>query len=117
MVNKDGKTVAPVKEAFQAAAANADWASAPGMGVILTDEPGAASWPITNPTFILMHKKATDAVAAKEALKFFDWAYTNGDKMAEELDYVPLPDSVVTEVKKNWVEITGNDNKPLFAQK
>ena len=95
MINKDGKTVAPVKEAFQAAAANADWASAPGMGVILTDEPGEASWPITNPTFILMHKKATDAVAAKEALKFFDWAYANGDKMAEELDYVPLPDNVV----------------------
>jgi phosphate transport system substrate-binding protein len=117
MINKDGKTVAPVKEAFQAAAANADWASAPGMGVILTDEPGAASWPITNPTFILMHKKTTDAVAAKEALKFFDWAYTNGDKMAEELDYVPLPDNVVAEVKKSWVEITGNDNKPLFAQK
>ena len=116
MINKDGKTVSPVKEAFQAAAANADWASAPGMGVILTDEPGEASWPITNPTFILMHKKATDAVAAKEALKFFDWAYANGDTMAEELDYVPLPDNVVAMVKKSWAEITGDDNKPLFAQ-
>jgi phosphate transport system substrate-binding protein len=117
MINKDGKAVAPVKEAFQAAAANADWASAPGMGVILTDEPGEASWPITNPTFILMHKKASDSAAAKEALKFFDWAYSNGDEIAEQLDYVPLPDSVVALVKKSWAEITGDDNKPLFAQK
>src|SRR5262249_33992210 len=77
MINKDGKTVAPVISAFQAAAANADWSSAPGMGVILTDQAGAESWPITNPTFILMHKKAKDAAAAKEALKFFEWAYAN----------------------------------------
>jgi phosphate transport system substrate-binding protein len=115
LINKDGKAVSPVKEAFQAAAANADWTSAPGMGIILTDEPGAASWPITNPTFILMHKKAADVAAAKEALKFFDWAYANGDKMAEDLDYVPLPDSVVALIKKSWAEIVGDDNKPLFA--
>ena len=116
MINKDGKTVAPVKEAFQAAAANADWASAPGMGVILTDEPGAASWPITNPTFILMHKKATDAVAAKEALKFFDWAYTNGDKMAEELDFIPMPASVVTLIEKSWTDIKDASGKAVFAK-
>jgi phosphate transport system substrate-binding protein len=115
LINKDGKAVSPVKEAFQAAAAGADWTSTPGMGVILTDEPGAASWPITNPTFILMHKKTADVASAKEALKFFDWAYANGDKMAEELDYVPLPDSVVALVKKSWVDIVGDDNKPLFA--
>jgi len=115
LINKDGKTVAPVKEAFQAAAANADWASAPGMGVILTDEPGADSWPITNPTFILIHKQPKDVAAAKEALKFFDWAYTNGAKMAEELDYVPLPGSVIAQIKKNWAEIVGEDKKPVFA--
>ncbi len=115
LINKDGKAVEPVVSAFQAAAANADWSSAPGMGVVLTDEPGAASWPITNPTFILMHKKAKDAAAAKEALKFFDWAYANGDKAAEELDYVPLPDNVVAMIKKSWAEIVGDDNKPVLS--
>ena len=115
LINKDGKTVAPVKEAFQAAAAGADWASAPGLGVILTDQAGAESWPITNPTFILIHKKPTDVAAVKDALKFFDWAYANGDKLAEDLDYVPLPDSVVALVKKSWADIVGSDNKPVFA--
>jgi phosphate transport system substrate-binding protein len=115
LINKDGKAVEPVSSAFQAAAASADWNSAPGMGVVLTDEPGAASWPITNPTFILMHKKAADTAAAKEALKFFEWAYANGGKMAEALDYVPLPDNVVAQIKKSWTEIVGEDNKPIFA--
>ncbi|WP_415071883.1 phosphate ABC transporter substrate-binding protein PstS [Hyphomicrobium sp.] len=115
MINHDGKTVAPVISAFQAAAASADWAAAPGMGVILTDQAGAESWPITNPTFILIHKKPTDAAAVKEALKFFDWAYANGDKAAEELDYVPLPDSVVAMVKKAWAEIVDGENKPILS--
>jgi phosphate transport system substrate-binding protein len=115
MINKDGKTVAPVISAFQAAAAGADWSSAPGMGVVLTDEPGAESWPITNPTFILIHKKPKDVAAVKDALKFFDWAYANGDKAAEELDYVPLPDSVVAQIKKSWADIVGDDNKPVYS--
>jgi phosphate transport system substrate-binding protein len=115
MINKDGKTVAPVMAAFQAAAASADWASAPGMGVILTDQAGAETWPITNPTFILVHKKPKDVAAVKDALKFFDWAYANGDKAAEELDYVPLPDSVVALVKKSWADIVGDDNKPVYS--
>ncbi len=115
LINKDGKAVEPVVTAFQAAAASADWASAPGMGVVLTDEPGAESWPITNPTFILMHKKSKDAAAAKEALKFFEWAYANGDKAAEELDYVPLPDNVVAMIKKSWADIVGDDNKPVLS--
>jgi phosphate transport system substrate-binding protein len=85
------------------------------MGVILTDEPGADSWPITNPTFILIHKKAKDVAAVKEALKFFDWAYTNGGNAAEALDYVPLPESVVAQIKKSWVDIIGDDNKPVFV--
>jgi phosphate transport system substrate-binding protein len=101
--------------AFQAAAANADWASAPGMGVVLTDQAGAESWPITNPTFILIHKQVTDAAAVKEALKFFDWAYANGDKMAEELDYVPLPDNVVAQIKKSWSAIGGADGKQIYS--
>jgi phosphate transport system substrate-binding protein len=115
MVNKDGKTVSPAIAAFQAAAASADWASAPGMGVILTEQAGAETWPITNPTFILIHKKPKDVAAVKDALKFFDWAYANGDKAAEELNYVPLPDNVVALVKKSWADILGDDNKPVFS--
>src|ERR1700723_2198747 len=86
MINKDGKTVSPTGEAFQAAAANADWNSAPGFGLILANQPGTESWPMTAATFILMPKQPPDPVAAAEALKFFAWAYTKGDKMAEDLD-------------------------------
>ncbi|SMF20433.1 phosphate ABC transporter substrate-binding protein, PhoT family [Tistlia consotensis] len=102
MKNKDGKVVAPTSEAFQAAAANADWANAPGFYLILTDQPGAQSWPITASSFILMYKQPQDPAAASEALKFFDWAYKNGQKMAESLDYIPMPESVVDMVEKTW---------------
>ncbi len=115
LINKEGKAVEPTMPAFQAAAANADWANAPGFYQILTDQPGAASWPITAATFILMQKKPQDPAAATEALKFFDWAYSKGGKMAEDLDYVPLPDKVVTLVKKTWAaDIKGGDGKPLM---
>src|SRR6202049_3246131 len=87
MVNKTGKTVEPTVESFKAAASNADWTNAPGYYVILTDQPGDLSWPITASTFILMHKDATDKAASQEALKFFKWAFANGGKMGEELDY------------------------------
>jgi len=103
MVNKDGKTVTPVAAAFAAAAANADWEHAQGFYQILTDQPGAESWPITASTFILMHKKPQDVAAAAAALKFFDWAYTNGGKAAEALDYIPMPKNVVALVRKTWV--------------
>jgi phosphate transport system substrate-binding protein len=102
MVNKAGKTVQPTVAAFQAAASNADWAKAPGYYVILTDQPGEASWPITAATFILMHKEPTDKAASKEAVKFFKWAFEKGDKMAEELDYIPMPASVVKLIEKTW---------------
>ena len=102
MVNKAGKTVQPTVEAFQAAASNADWAKAPGYYVILTDQPGEKSWPITASTFILMHKDATDKAASQEAIKFFKWAFANGGKMAEELDYIPMPDNVVKLIEKTW---------------
>ncbi|MDA9464462.1 phosphate ABC transporter substrate-binding protein PstS [Bradyrhizobium sp. CCBAU 53415] len=102
MVNKAGKTVEPTMESFQSAASNADWAHAPGYYVILTDQPGDKSWPITASTFILMHKEPVDKAAAKEALKFFAWAFKNGDKMAEELDYIPMPDNVVKLIEKTW---------------
>jgi phosphate transport system substrate-binding protein len=102
MVNKAGKTVQPTVEAFQAAASNADWVNAPGYYVILTDQPGEKSWPVTASTFILMHKDATDKAASQEAIKFFKWAFANGGKMAEELDYIPMPDNVVKLIEKTW---------------
>jgi phosphate transport system substrate-binding protein len=116
MVNKDGKTVAPTAEAFQAAAANADWNSAPGFGLILANQPGTESWPMTAATFILMPKQPPDPVAAAEALKFFAWAYAKGDKMAEELDYVPMPKKVVEDIEKVWArEIKDSSGKPLHV--
>lgn len=102
MVNHAAKTVQPTVEAFQAAASNADWAKAPGYYVILTDQPGDKSWPITASTFILMHKEPADKAASAEAVKFFKWAFAKGGKMAEELDYIPMPDSVVKLIEKTW---------------
>jgi phosphate transport system substrate-binding protein len=102
MINKAGKTVQPTIAAFQAAASNADWAKAPGYYVILTDQPGEASWPITAATFILMHREPVDKAASAEAVKFFKWAFAKGGKMAEELDYIPMPDSVVKLIEKTW---------------
>jgi phosphate transport system substrate-binding protein len=102
LVNKAGKTVQPTTEAFQAAASNADWANAPGYYLILTDQPGDKSWPIVASTFILMHKAPADKAASAEAVKFFGWAFAKGGKMAEELDYIPMPDSVVKLIQKTW---------------
>jgi phosphate transport system substrate-binding protein len=116
MINKDGKTVEPNSAGFQAAAANAKWDKADGFHVILTDQPGPTSWPIAGATFILIHKQPKDPAAATEALKFFAWAYANGDKMAEELDYVPLPKNVVAEIEKVWAtEIKDASGKPIYA--
>ena len=84
--------MAPRRGPFQAAAANADWAHAPGYHLILTNQPGEKSWPITGASFILVYSVPPDPAATAAALKFFDWAYRNGGKMAAELDYVPLPD-------------------------
>jgi phosphate transport system substrate-binding protein len=102
LINKVGKTVQPTTEAFQAAASNADWAHAPGYYLILTDQPGDKSWPIVASTFILMHKDGADKAASQEAIKFFKYAFAKGGKMAEELDYIPMPDSVVKLIEKTW---------------
>ncbi|WGT49326.1 phosphate ABC transporter substrate-binding protein PstS [Thioclava nitratireducens] len=115
MINKAGKKVAPKAEAFAAAAANADWSSQPGFGVILANQPGDKTWPMTAATFILMHKDAKDGAASKEALKFFDWAYANGDDAAAKLDYIPMPDNVVAQIKKEWGQIKGKDGNPVWA--
>ncbi|HEY8579956.1 MAG TPA: phosphate ABC transporter substrate-binding protein PstS [Beijerinckiaceae bacterium] len=102
VANKDGKALQPTVETFQAAAANADWAKAPGYRIILTNQPGDQSWPITAATFILMHGQPADKAAAGEALKFFSWAFEKGDDMAKELDYIPMPDNVVQLIKQTW---------------
>ena len=104
LVNKAGKRVSPTLTAFQAAAANADWAKAEGYYVILTDQAGEQSWPLTAATFILMHAEPQDKAATTEALKFFGWAFAKGDKMAEELDYIPMPDSVVKLIEATWAK-------------
>jgi phosphate transport system substrate-binding protein len=116
MINKDGKTVESNSASFQAAAGNAKWDKANGFYVILTDQGGAASWPIAGATFILIHKQPKDPAAAAEALKFFAWAFAKGAKMAEDLDYVPLPKNVVTEIEQVWSdEIKDASGKPIFA--
>jgi phosphate transport system substrate-binding protein len=115
LVNRDGKAVAPTSEAFQAAAANADWANAPGFREILTNEKGDKSWPITAATFILIPKAPNDPAAAGEALKFFDWAFKNGAKDAEALDYIPMPDNVIGLIRKAWTDVKTAEGKPVYA--
>ncbi len=102
ILNKAGKAVTPSAESFQAAAANGDWAHAAGYYLILTDQAGATSWPITGASFILVYSTPPDAKATGDALKFFDWAYKNGGKMAADLDYVPLPAALVKQVRATW---------------
>jgi phosphate transport system substrate-binding protein len=100
--NHDGQYVQPDDATFKAAAANADWKSAPGFYQILTDQPGSTAWPITGASFILMHVRQDKPQNAAEVLKFFDWSFRNGQTMAAELDYVPLPDTIVTIVEDAW---------------
>jgi phosphate transport system substrate-binding protein len=116
MINLDGKVVAPNAAAFQAAAANADWEKADHFFVILTNQPGPASWPIAGATFILIYQQPQDPAAATSALKFFAWAYAKGGKMAEELDYVPMPAKVVSQIQAMWSkEIKDSSGKPLHV--
>ncbi|HUL97165.1 MAG TPA: phosphate ABC transporter substrate-binding protein PstS [Usitatibacter sp.] len=114
MQNKAGKFVQPEIPAFMAAAAGADWKSVPGMGVVLTDQPGDKSWPITGASFILLHAKQDKPEAGQEVLKFFAWSYKNGQKMAEELDYVPMPDNVVKEIEASWKMVTDASGKGVY---
>ena len=100
MKNRDGHFVAPNDVAFKAAAAGADWNKT--FYQITTDQPGKEAWPLTNPTYILMYKSQNKPANAANTLKFFDWAFNKGDQMADDLDYVPLPDSVKALVRKQW---------------
>ena len=112
--NAAGNFVSPTSPAFQAAAANADWKNAPGFYMVLTDQPGKDSWPITGATFILFHKEQTDAAKAKTVLSFFAWCYANGGKTAEALDYIPMPKNVVSLVEATWHEKIQSGGKPVW---
>jgi len=114
--NHDGHYVAPTSENFQAAAAGADWNHAPGFYMVLTDQPGKNSWPITGATFILVYKSQDKPAIGKEVLKFFDWSYHHGGKLAESLDYVPMPASVISLVESTWAkEIKGADGSAVWT--
>jgi phosphate transport system substrate-binding protein len=114
MQNKAGKFVEPDDATFKAAAANADWKSVPGMGVVLTDQPGEKAWPITGASFILIHAKQEKPEAGREVLKFFEWAYKNGGSMAQELDYVPMPEPVVKQIEASWKMVTDASGKAVY---
>jgi len=112
--NQAGKFVQPEDATFKAAAAGADWNSVPGMGVVLTDQPGEQSWPVTGASFILVHAKQEKPASAKEVLKFFEWAFRNGQGMAGDLDYVPMPEAVVKQIQAAWKGISDTSGKALY---
>lgn len=112
--NADGQFPAPDAKSFQAAAAGADWNSAPGFGILLNNQKGADAWPITAATFIVVYAKPEKPAETAEALKFFDWAFKNGEKLALDLDYVPLPTKVQDMVRASWKSVTDASGKPVF---
>jgi len=114
--NRAGHFVRPDSKTFQAAAANADWTHAKGFYMVLTDQPGAESWPITGASFILVYKKQEKPAVGQAVLRFFDWSYRHGGAMAEKLDYVPMPASVVKLVEQTWSrEIKGIDGRDVWT--
>ncbi|HLX06807.1 MAG TPA: phosphate ABC transporter substrate-binding protein PstS [Thermoanaerobaculia bacterium] len=117
MQNKAGKFAKPSAESFQAAAANADWAKAPGFYLLLTNQPGADSWPITGASFILLYKNPPKPEATREVLAFFNWAYHNGSQLASQLDYVPIPANVVKLVEDSWQKQITAGGKPVWTGK
>lgn len=115
MINAAGKAVQPEQKSFAAAAANAKWDSAPGMGVVLTEQPGADSWPVTSATFILVYKTQDKPANGKTVIDFFTWAFDNGGKLASDLEYVPLPKEVTDKIKADWkANLKAADGKSLL---
>lgn len=114
--NRAGKFVAPTIAGFRSAAANADWANAPGFYLVLTEQPGGNSWPITGASFILVHKQQKDAQKAKAMLAFFNWAYAHGGAIAQKLDYVPMPANVVGLVKNMWKTSIKANGQPVHIK-
>jgi phosphate transport system substrate-binding protein len=115
MQNKQGAFVSPTADNFAAAASHGDWSKAPGFYLLLLDQPGAPSWPITGATFILMHTQQANADTGASVLKFFDWAYKNGDPAATALDYVSLPPAVKAQVRKAWAQVKGPNGQPVYV--
>jgi phosphate transport system substrate-binding protein len=114
--NSAGNFVSPEDTTFKAAAVGADWSKS-AFYQILTDQPGKDAWPITGATFILLQKVQDKPQQGAEVLKFFEWSYKNGAKMADELDYVPMPDSVVTLVNAAWGQVKDSAGKPVYSGK
>jgi phosphate transport system substrate-binding protein len=114
MKNKDGNFVEPVAAAFKASAAGADWSHE--FNTMLTDQPGKDTWPISGATFVLMHKVQDKPTQGAEVIKFFDWSYTNGDKLADELDYVPLPDSTVKLIRSAWAGVKSSGGQLVYQK-
>jgi phosphate transport system substrate-binding protein len=114
MQNASGKFVTPDDSSFKAAAANADWKKAPGYYLLLTNQPGANSWPISGATFILMQKKQDKPAQGTAVLKFFDWAYKNGDATAISMDYVPMPENVKKVIHDSWKQIVDGSGQPVW---
>ena len=114
MQTAQGAFVEPVAANFAAAAAHAHWDPAQGFYLLLLDQPGATSWPITAATFILVYKQQSSQADGAAVIRFFDWAYKNGNPAAEQLDYVPLPESVKALVRKEWAQVKGPDGKPVY---
>ena len=121
LVNRDGKIVQPDDLTFAAAAAKADWSTAPGFGISLNNQPGAQSWPITSASFILMHLSPTNPARSAEVLKFFQWALNEGQQLALDLDYVPMPKDVVNQIQNSWKSIKtssqGLNGSPVLASR
>ena len=107
MVNHDGKVVSPVAASFAAAAAGATWNQEDGFATMLTDQPGANSWPISGATWVLFYKNPPDKAATAEGLKFFQWSFKNGDQIAAGLDYVPFPEAVKQKIEASWSQVQG----------
>ena len=113
--NRDGNFVQPDDSTFKAAAAGADWANAPGFYLLLTDQKGKDAWPITGASFIIMHRQQADALTGRAVLKFYDWSFKNGGQMASDLEYVHLPQSVITLVQNHWkAQLKDKDGKSIW---
>jgi len=115
--NRDGEFASPTIESFQAAASNADWKNAPGFYMVLTDQPGKKSWPITGASFILVYKEQKDTGIAGNMLGFFDWCFRNGADTARSLYYVPMPENIVSLVEAAWAKDMRSGGKPVWKVK
>jgi phosphate transport system substrate-binding protein len=114
--NRDGEFVTPSRQAFQSAVANANWTAAPAFRALLVDQPGKETWPITGATFALIYKQQQRRLTALEMLRFFDWSYRTGAKLADELEYVSIPNDVVQMIESAWAEVTDAQGQPAWTK-